>query len=159
MVKHFLPMFTTYVLVLEKRRSSGVRIGKRTIFMENGLYLYVGSAKRGLQQRLSRHLKKRKNRFWHIDYITTRRDAAVRVIYLSPRDECDTLSAVSQLGTLLGRKLGSSDCACPSHFVKLNQVRFDDLRNWMTREGFVEFPDLDRVPARACSHDPAFEPR
>jgi Uri superfamily endonuclease len=136
-------MFTTYVLVIEKTGSSRVRMRKETISMEKGLYLYVGSAKRGLKQRLTRHIKKRKKCFWHIDYITSRRDAAVRAIYLAPQAECETLKAVSQLGTLFGRKLGSSDCKCPSHFVKLNQVSLDDVRSWMTREGFVEFP----VPA------------
>jgi sugar fermentation stimulation protein A len=136
-------MFTTYVLVIEKEGSSHVRMRKETISMEKGLYLYVGSAKRGLEHRLARHMKKRKNRFWHIDYITSRRDAVVLAVYLSPHPECETLNAVSQLGHLFGRKLGSSDCPCRSHFVKLSQVSLDDARSWMTREGFVEFP----VPA------------
>ena len=132
-------MFTTYVLAIEKTGSSRVRMRKETISMEKGLYLYVGSAKRGLEKRLARHVKKRKNRFWHIDYITCRRDTAVRAIYLARYPECETLSTVSALGTLFGRRLGSSDCRCQSHFVKLNQVGLDDLGNWMTREGFVEF--------------------
>jgi Uri superfamily endonuclease len=136
-------MFTTYVLVIEKTGSSRVRMRKETISMEKGLYFYVGSAKRGLEQRLARHVKKRKSRFWHIDYITCRRDTAVRAIYLSPYPECETLSAVSLLGTLFGRRLGSSDCRCQSHFVKLNQVSLDDVGNWMAPEGLVAFP----VPA------------
>jgi Uri superfamily endonuclease len=133
-------MFTTYVLVIEKTGSPLVRMRKETICMEKGLYLYIGSAKRGLKQRLARHMKKRKSRFWHIDYITSRKDAAVEAIYLSPYPECETLSAVSRFGTLFGRKLGSSDCKCPSHFVKLNRVSLADVRNWMTRVGFVDFP-------------------
>ncbi|MBP1732790.1 MAG: endonuclease [Deltaproteobacteria bacterium] len=112
-------MLTTYVLVLEKRGSSGVRLRKRTIFMEEGLYLYVGSAKRGLEKRLERHLRKRKKRFWHIDYITSRGDVAVRTIFLSMLGECETLRAVGSFGTLFGHKLGSSDCTCRSHFVRL----------------------------------------
>ena len=132
-------MFTTYVLVIEKTGSPLVRMRKDTICMEKGLYLYVGSAKKGLEQRLERHMKKRKNRFWHIDYITSRRDSAVQAIYLSPSPECETLNTVSQLGRLFGRKLGSSDCKCPSHFVKLNQVDIGGLRNRLTLEGFVEF--------------------
>ena len=134
-----LGMFTTYVLVIEKTGSSRVRMRHETICMEKGLYLYVGSAKRGLEHRLARHIKKRKRRFWHIDYITSRRDAVVRAIYLAPYPECETLGEVSQSGTLFGRKLGSSDCKCPSHFVKLNEVSLDDLRNWLTIRGFVEF--------------------
>jgi Uri superfamily endonuclease len=136
-------MFTTYVLVIEKTGSSRVRMRKETISMEKGLYLYVGSAKRGMKQRLARHAKKRKNRFWHIDYITSRRDATVLAMYLSPYPECETLNAVSQLGRLFGRKLGSSDCKCPSHFLNLDRLDIGGLRNWLTAKGFVEFP----VPA------------
>ena len=142
-------MFTTYVLVIEKMGSSRVRIRRETISMEKGLYLYVGSAKRGLEQRLARHMKKRKNRFWHIDYITCRRDTAVRAIFLAPYPECETLSIVSALGTLFGRRLGSSDCKCQSHFVKLNQVSLDDLRKRLTLKGFVE-----SSYARPMTHEP-----
>jgi Uri superfamily endonuclease len=139
-VKHLVPaVFTTYVLVIEKARSSRISIRKRNIFMEKGLYLYVGSAKKGLQQRLARHAKKQKIRFWHIDYITTRRDTAVRAIYLSPNGECETLSAVSRLGSLFGDKLGSSDCTCPSHFVKLDHLGLDGLRKSLTLQEFQEF--------------------
>ncbi len=70
---YYVPMLTTYVLVIEKAGSSRVQIGKKRILMENGIYLYVGSAKKGLAQRLARHARKEKKRFWHIDYVTSRR--------------------------------------------------------------------------------------
>ena len=132
-------MFTTYVLVIRKTGSTRIRMPGQSISMEEGLYLYVGSAKRGLEQRLARHMKKRKKCFWHIDYITSRRDTDVMAIYLSPYPECETLTAVSQLGPLFGRKLGSSDCKCLSHFVKLNHVDSRDLRTWLAAKGFVKF--------------------
>ena len=109
--------------------------------MGSGLYLYVGSAKKGLEKRLARHVKKQKNRFWHVDYITARKDTTVRAIYLAPLGECETLVAISALGTLFGRKLGSSDCACPSHFVKLNDVSLDALRKLLTARGFLHLQD------------------
>jgi Uri superfamily endonuclease len=142
---YYVAMFTTYVLVIGKRGSSPVRIGRQRVYMEESVYLYVGSAKRGLNQRLARHMKKRKNRFWHIDYITCRRDTAVRAVFLAPYPECETLSVVSRLGAVFGRRLGSSDCKCQSHFVKLNQVSLDDVRSSMAQEGFVEF---------FCTRDP-----
>ena len=132
-------MFTTYLLVIEKRGFSPVRIRRRAIPMEKAFYLYVGSAKRGLKRRLARHMKKRKKCFWHIDYITCRADAVVRAIYLAPAPECETFRIVSQLGTIFGPKLGSSDCKCPSHFVKLSPLDLDGLKNWLTVKGFVEF--------------------
>jgi Uri superfamily endonuclease len=132
-------MLTTYVLIIEKTISSRVTVGKQTIFMEKGFYFYIGSAKRGLRQRLSRHVRKRKKRFWHIDYITSRRDAFVRDIYLSPYSECETLGIVSRLGTLFGHKLGSSDCTCRSHFVKLNSHDLNVMKSRLKARGFVEF--------------------
>ena len=84
-------------------------------------------------------MKRQKKRFWHIDYITTRRDAAVRAVYLSPYLECETLGAVSLLGSFFGRKLGSSDCTCRSHFVKLNQARLEEVKSSLTLERFEEY--------------------
>ena len=141
-------MLTTYVLIIEKGGSSAVGVHERTIFMEEGLYLYVGSAKRGLRKRLARHLKKRKNRFWHVDYITCRRDASVRAIYLSPRAECETLITVSLLGTLFGSKLGSSDCRCRSHFVQVRESGIEALGIWLRSKGFIALapPPCDPLP-------------
>ena len=87
-------MFTTYVLVIEKTGWPLVRMRKESICMEKGLYLYVGSAKKGLEQRLARHMKKRKNRFWHIDYITSRRDQPYKP-YTFPRSRNVRPSALS----------------------------------------------------------------
>jgi Uri superfamily endonuclease len=132
-------MFTTYTLIFEKTGSSNIRLRTRSIYMEEGLYLYVGSAKRGLEKRISRHLSKRKKRFWHIDYITTRRDVAVRAVVLSTLSECKTLRTVSSLGTLVGNKLGSSDCACPSHVVHVTEVHPDFIMEHLGRLGFMRF--------------------
>ncbi len=118
-------MFTTYVLLIEKSRGSRVRLRTRVIEMDEGLYLYVGSAKRGLERRVARHLKKRKRRFWHIDYVTSRSDASVRAVCCSPFAECETVALVSTMGVLFGVKLGSSDCSCPSHFVKVSSRSVD----------------------------------
>ena len=132
-------MFTTYILIFEKARASDVRLRTRSVFMEEGSYLYVGSAKRGLEKRISRHLTKRKKRFWHIDYITARRDVAARAVFLSSLAECETLRAVSSLGALLGHKLGSSDCTCPSHVVHVTEMHSDFVAGRLGRLGFVQF--------------------
>jgi sugar fermentation stimulation protein A len=132
-------MSTTYVLVLEKRGSSAVRLRKQTVSMEDGFYLYVGSAKRGLEKRIERHLRKRKKHFWHIDYITSRRDVEVRVVFLSPHGECETLKIVSSLGSLFGKKLGSSDCSCPSHFVGLNARTLEAIDRRLAALGLSRF--------------------
>ena len=61
---------TTYLLEIELERERDIRIGKLGEFhFPSGLYLYVGSAKKNLRQRIERHLRKEKKRFWHIDYL------------------------------------------------------------------------------------------
>jgi sugar fermentation stimulation protein A len=39
------------------------------ILFRPGYYVYVGSAKRGLEKRLLRHMRKKKKKHWHLDYI------------------------------------------------------------------------------------------
>lgn len=132
-------MYTTYVLVLDKISASDVAFGKRLFAMTRGLYLYVGSAKRGLDHRLARHLRKVKLLRWHVDYLTTRDDITVRAVFLSPLGECETFRRVAALGTPLGHRLGSSDCRCPSHFVALSARSVRAVKHHLSEVGFVPY--------------------
>jgi sugar fermentation stimulation protein A len=61
----------SYILVIrnEKRREIVVgRLGR--VKFEKGYYVYIGSGMGGVDARLKRHFRKRKKRFWHIDYLT-----------------------------------------------------------------------------------------
>ncbi len=61
----------TYVLHLYLKKNKNILIGKKKIFFKKGHYFYVGSAYGktiNLQNRINRHLKKEKNKHWHIDY-------------------------------------------------------------------------------------------
>ncbi len=131
---------TTYILIIQKRTSSEIALKTRTIFMEKGLYLYVGSAKRNMEQRLARHMRKEKKHFWHIDYVTAGKDVSLAGILLSSGDECETLQRVSALGLLFGRKLGSSDCGCRSHFVRVEGRNLVSLRRALMGHGFLQWP-------------------
>lgn len=62
----------TYVLLLECRTNASIQIGRwRSILVERGYYLYVGSAfgPGGIRARVARHARRRKKRHWHIDYL------------------------------------------------------------------------------------------
>ena len=132
-------MYTTYVLVLYKISASDVAFGKRLFAMTRGLYLYVGSAKRGLDHRLARHLRKVKLLRWHVDYLTTRDDITVRAVFLSTLGECETFRRVAALGTPLGHRLGSSDCRCTSHFVALSARSVRAVKHHLSDVGFVPY--------------------
>ena len=71
----------TYVLVLKIDNN----ILLRNWEIKKGFFAYVGSAKNGLSKRLSRHLKKEKKLFWHIDYLLDKREVEIYKIYISKR--------------------------------------------------------------------------
>jgi sugar fermentation stimulation protein A len=61
----------SYVLVLKNPDPIRLNVGKLgTLFFREGYYAYVGSALRTLDSRVRRHSRRRKRRFWHVDYIT-----------------------------------------------------------------------------------------
>jgi len=60
----------TYILEIWLQRGETIRIGKLgEFYFPQGSYLYLGSARRNLRQRIERHLRKEKKRFWHVDYL------------------------------------------------------------------------------------------
>jgi len=72
----------TYVLILKVSDNILLRHWK----IKKGFFAYVGSAKNGLSKRLSRHLKKEKKLFWHIDYLLDEKEVEIYKIYVSKRE-------------------------------------------------------------------------
>jgi Uri superfamily endonuclease len=138
-------MIGTYVLFLEAKgnlepevgRLGRVRIGK-------GLYAYVGSAMGrsvSLENRVKRHQemasRKKGNKQWHIDYITTAPGVAVTgVARIVGKDiECEAAGLLEKSGgRAVAKGLGSSDCRCSTHFFSITED---------TAEKFLrQLPDL-----------------
>jgi Uri superfamily endonuclease len=60
----------TYALIIELASDERISVGKLgKINFKKGYYLYVGSGQNSLEARIARHLRKRKKKFWHIDYL------------------------------------------------------------------------------------------
>ena len=72
----------SYILLFLLPNSKEISIGKlgRLLF-KKGVYLYVGSAMNGLEQRIQRHLRTEKKIHWHIDYLLPH--TAMTAIYYS----------------------------------------------------------------------------
>ena len=111
------------MLVLEFPDAVRVRVGALGfLHFDAGSYLYVGSARRNLRQRVARHLATTKRVRWHIDYLTTRPGVrvvgAVMVQNLSLA-ECDLAKKIGLDldGTVPVPGVGMSDCRnrCPAH--------------------------------------------
>jgi len=110
-----------YCLVLRLRRSRWVASGKLGhCRLAAGWYVYVGSAKRNLTARLTRHLRHEKRVHWHVDYL--RAVARVAQIWVWPwtdGGECRTNAWIQALpgAVVPWTGFGSSDCGCASHLT------------------------------------------
>ncbi len=125
--------------VIDKDRK--IEVGKLgEIFFKKGEYIYVGSAKRSFEKRIKRHLRKKKKKFWHIDYLLSG-EGKIKKIFLNPyMKECEAAKIFLQKNIPFIKNFGSSDCKCPSHLFYL-QENFPI--NFVREENFYEFPILN----------------
>ncbi|MGC9490424.1 MAG: DNA/RNA nuclease SfsA [Thermovirgaceae bacterium] len=112
----------SYLLLLrldERRRIATGALGERDFAA--GYYCYVGSAAKNLKARMQRHLRRRKNFRWHIDYL---REHCHVVACLPVRSadplECGLARAVAAIADGSVPCFGSSDCLCPSHLFRFS---------------------------------------
>lgn len=107
-----------YQLRIHLKRPVKVRVGAlgRCKFAA-GWYVYTGSARNGLDQRIRRHLRRDKKQHWHIDYLLAAADH-IEAFVLSDAGltECE-LHAVLTGGKVAVPGFGASDCRCPSHLA------------------------------------------
>jgi Uri superfamily endonuclease len=106
----------TYQLAIETKRAMRIRVGRLGEFLfPAGLYVYTGSARRGLAARIGRHLSGAKCLHWHIDYLLATPGARIAGVSVFGEPEC----AVNRRtpGAIVVRGFGSSDCTsgCGSH--------------------------------------------
>jgi len=106
-----------YVLVFGVPRAVRVRVGRLgPVGFGPGFYCYVGSARGGLASRLARHLRRRKRKRWHVDYLAAR--ARVAGLFVWPgrgADECALSRALAAIADGAVDGFGASDCRCRTH--------------------------------------------
>ncbi len=127
-----------YMLVIELRRPRRIAVGRLgRLRFAAGLYIYCGSALRGLHARIKHHLAPRYKRpHWHIDHLLRHaRVVDVLAIESSVNAECTLVRNVAALTGAVpaARGFGSSDCRrrCGSHLLRL--------------EGFSDAEDVARA--------------
>ncbi|MBT4286723.1 MAG: GIY-YIG nuclease family protein [Deltaproteobacteria bacterium] len=112
----------SYVLLLNCAVNEPVLIGKhKTLDLIPGYYTYCGSAfgSGGIVARVQRHLKLKKKKHWHIDYL--RDKCTIEEIWVSYfKENLEHLWAQDFLhhkkSTIPLNKFGSTDCKCRTHF-------------------------------------------
>ena len=106
----------SYQLFINVTKEINLKVGKLGKFIfPVGYYVYTGSAKKNIDKRIKRHLFKKKNLHWHIDYLLN--NDAVQIIDTkkSQMTECNLNKKTK--GTIIIDGFGSSDCnlSCKSH--------------------------------------------
>ncbi len=132
----------TYALILRAEESLDIQVGKLgKLHLIPGFYVYCGSARGpgGVKARVDRHLRRRKKRRWHIDYLST----AIPIVdvwysYAEHWHECHWAESVI---TWAGDQVpftgfGSSDCRCDAHLVRLqNQPGAAEFERRLSPQG------------------------
>ena len=82
-----------------------------------GRYIYTGSARRAMQQRILRHLRHDKPLRWHIDYLLRHPACIVTRVCRFEHNEC-RLNQATQ-GKIMVPGFGASDCknGCKAHLL------------------------------------------
>ena len=107
------------------------KLGKQKFPM--GHYTYTGSALgKGiniLNHRLSRHLRKEKRKFWHIDYLLANENVtieAILVVETRKRMECEINIMIKRQNQALVpvKRFGATDCKnnCKTHLLHFPEV-------------------------------------
>jgi len=107
----------SYILILRLSRRTRIAVGSLgEIAFPAGYYLYTGSAKKALGARMARHLRKRKNFFWHIDYLVDHCDQSMCIPVRTGDDlEHEMAANLRKITDWSIPGFGSSDCPCETH--------------------------------------------
>ena len=117
-----------YTLLLHVKKEVAVTVGNlgKQRFPA-GTYSYTGSALgKGarLKNRISRHLRKEKRCFWHIDYLLENENVCVEAVVAAETSQKMECEVNQHIKTELGAKVqvkgfGASDCrkGCSSHLL------------------------------------------
>jgi sugar fermentation stimulation protein A len=111
-----------YMLILHIPDEKKITVGSLGfVHFPSGYYIYVGSAKTNLTQRIARHLREKKSFFWHIDYL--RNEAATcsaLPIRSSAPLEHEIALAVNRIADWSIPGFGASDCSCATHLFAMH---------------------------------------
>lgn len=116
-----------YVLIIQVDEDTDMNVGALgRLTFKKGLYAYVGSAQNNLEQRVKRHIRKEKRRFWHIDYLLDNDATKVVEVFHKQADkteECAIAKVIGERGEPVDG-FGSSDCSCKSHLFRIGDFGF-----------------------------------
>ena len=132
-------MTGSYCLLVYCGKSQLIKVGRLgEIEFKKGYYLYVGSALKGIESRVCRHLRNSKKVFWHIDYLLAASEVEVSSIYYiesSKKLECDVSKKVEVIAMPV-EGFGSSDCSCISHLFYISKKSLAEINELLGHYNF-----------------------
>jgi Uri superfamily endonuclease len=134
-----LPTNGIYILVLFLPREIELNIGKlgKKKFPK-GYFTYTGSAlgkgATNLRHRIARHLMKKKQKFWHIDYLLANENMSVEAVVAAETNKDVECTINNYIKKMEGAKIqvnafGASDCRkdCESHLLYFPEAKNADV--------------------------------
>ena len=118
----------SYQLFINVTKEINLKVGKLGKFIfPVGSYVYTGSAKKNIDKRIERHLSKKKNLHWHIDYLLN--NDAVQIINTKKSQITECSLNKKTKGTIIINGFGSSDCnlSCKSHLKYMENLALAEL--------------------------------
>ena len=120
----------TYCLMIQNPKDQQIQVGSfGRLSFPVGTYVYVGSALGGIEQRMGRHISKKKTLRWHIDFLLAKAEviSTVHMPSESKKTECDVASALlaCEGASSTAKGFGSSDCDCNSHLIFFGDADID----------------------------------
>jgi len=110
-----------YVVATWVPRRETISVGALgPVTFTRGWYAYVGSARRGRDARVARHMRADKPLRWHADYLFARHPAVRAWLLDTGLSEC---ALVGFLCAVIGAQVwapgfGASDCGCEGHLIR-----------------------------------------
>ncbi|AFH42105.1 GIY-YIG nuclease family protein [Fervidicoccus fontis] len=127
-----------YVLFLKCTRDVNVKIKDRgEFYFKRGYYAYIGSSfiRGGIQARLRHHLKKKKKKFWHIDFLTSNESFTIAgYICLSSQKrglEAELAEAAEEYCEPYIKGFGATDTKDAGHLFFIGEDVFEFLYHFM----------------------------
>jgi len=111
-----------YVVATWVPRRTEIVVGSLgVVAFERGWYAYVGSARRGREARVARHLRADKPLRWHADYLLSRFPGRCAWLVDGELTECELAGALARLPGASRRPphFGAGDCGCVGHLLRL----------------------------------------
>ncbi|WP_299143786.1 DNA/RNA nuclease SfsA [uncultured Dialister sp.] len=112
-----------YMIVLQMEENSTITVGSLgDIRFPQGYYVYVGSARKNLDQRIAHHKALRKGRHWHMDYLRNACRFTGAIPIRTKEDlEHKLAEALSGIADWTIPGFGCTDCSCKSHLFGFHQ--------------------------------------